>query len=49
MFVCTFIAVPRRVLYTIKITINYTGADPGFQVRREALKKIARKLLGYFV
>jgi hypothetical protein len=42
MFVCTFIAIPIRVLYAIKITINYTGADPGFQVRGGgALKKIA--------
>ena len=41
MFVCTCIAIPIRVLYAIKITINYTGADPGFQVRRGALKKFA--------
>ena len=55
MFVCTFIAIPIRVLYAIKITINYTGADPGFQVRGGGahLKKLRRaegvaKILGVF-
>ena len=54
MFVCTFIAIPIRVLYAIKITINYTGADPGFQVRGGAhLKKLRRaegvaKIFGVF-
>ena len=40
----------KKIIYISCKVIAWPGADPGIQVRGEgALKKIARKLLGYFV